>query len=156
MARTRFIGRQKVLDAFNRIDKNIVPEVAKVQVEAAEMVAERIASVAPRQFGDYANSIHAVKLADITAEQRAASFTASQTTDPNATGVIGDFIWKFLEYGTRSHAIGKGSVLKTGKQSGGQHPGIAPQPHVRPVFRASRKDIRRMMGKALRNALKKV
>ncbi|MCK6475325.1 MAG: HK97 gp10 family phage protein [Phycisphaerales bacterium] len=47
----------------------------------------------------------------------------------------------FVEYGTRPHAVGKGSILepykrskKKKKQVGRMHPGTSPQPFMRPAF----------------------
>jgi len=47
----------------------------------------------------------------------------------------------FVEFGTRPHAVGKGSILnpfnrskKKRKQVGRRHPGTSPQPFMRPAF----------------------
>jgi len=62
------------------------------------------------------------------------------------TGTIPDYIAHVLEYGTRPHSLASGSRLAwsgpkqrryaKGQDKGAMHPGIEPQPFLRPAFDA--------------------
>ena len=63
----------------------------------------------------------------------------------------------FVEYGTRPHAVGKGSILEVfarskakKKQTGGTHPGTAPQPFMRPAFETKKLEAVRVIAETVR------
>lgn len=68
---------------------------------------------------------------------------------------------RWVEFGTQAHAVGKGSDLsvkgKKRRQTGGQHPGAAPQPFFFPAYRLGRKRainrIKRAISKAVKEAV---
>jgi HK97 gp10 family phage protein len=78
-------------------------------------------------------SIQAVRLADVPAEQRRRNVIASQTKDKNAVAIIADFYWRFLEYGT----------VKTNAQ-----------PHVFPTYRQSKREIRQNIAAVINRAIR--
>ncbi|QQS08677.1 MAG: HK97 gp10 family phage protein [Phycisphaerales bacterium] len=43
-----------------------------------------------------------------------------------------------VEFGTRPHAVGKGSRLSKGRAGGAMHPGTPPQPFIRPAYDTKR------------------
>lgn len=98
------------------------------------MLAERIQARAPFKTGDYMQSIHAARLADVPPEKRKRNVIASQTKDKNAVAILADFYWRFLEFGT----------VKT-----------SAQPHVFPTYRQSKREIRRQIATVINRAVRK-
>lgn len=107
-------------------------EIAAAELAGGEMLAERIRARAPVRTGKYRASIHADLLRN-NPDKR--NDVASRTKDVNAVGIYADFKWRFLEFGT-VHSPGG-------------------QPHIFPTYRAAKKEIRRMIGKALNAEVKK-
>ena len=67
-----------------------------------------------------------------------------------------------VEFGTRAHAVGKGSQIKrldgrktSGKQSGGKHPGTKARPFIRPAIDKNRSQIETTIADELRKTLKR-
>lgn len=156
----------------------LVPEaekqLAEAQLEAGQDLASRIQARAPVGVsGEYKSSIHAERLADSASTRRVGGKVKDTTTgkaiiktkDKNAVGVFAEFIWRFLEFGTRAHTIkAKSGPLLVFKGKDGQtvavpsvqHPGMARQPHVFPTYRAEKKRIRRKMAAAVNKAVRKI
>jgi len=126
-------GREKVMARLNAVLPETEKELAAVQMEVGNDLAERIAARAPVKTGRYRDSIMAARLQDMPKKGRNAAVAAS-TKDKNAVGIYAEFIWRFLEYGTA-------------KQSA--------QPHILPTYRGQRKTIRRKMAAAVNKAVRK-
>ena len=144
--------------------RELVPEAeaaaAAAQEKAAKNLAEAIKARAPAKSGEYRESIIAAKIADRNDNRKPIGITA--TKDPNAWGIFADFLWRFIEFGTRPHTIkakkaenlvftidGKKIVKKQVN-----HPGSKKQPHIFPTYRAMRKTIRRSVANAINKAIK--
>ena len=128
--------RDVVMARLNKLLPNVQAEVAKAQMDGAEEIAAGAKAFAPVATGRYRNSLRADLLANARSKA-ARSPVAAQTKDPNAAAVLGNYIWRFLEFGTVN---------------------MAAQPHILPAYRGKRKTIRRRMhtavNKAVRLALK--
>ncbi len=134
--KAKMLGRDKTMKLLNGIVPEAEKELAKAQLEGAQTVANKIKPRAPGpRTGDYQASIQADKLANRPKERAVGGGASnSNTTDPNATGVFADFIWRFLEFGTVN---------------------MAKRPHIFPTWRQERKRVRSKMAAAVRKAVKK-
>jgi hypothetical protein len=173
--RTTWVNRQELLAKLDLIDPNIQIAIAGMQMKVARDLAEKIKKHAPvgrpenrrpgRAPGTYRDSIHAARLADHPGKKLfAGSGSIQMTKDPNATGIFAEWIWHFLEFGTNPHAIrARSAPLLVFRGSDGQlrsatevsHPGSPRQPHIFPVYRAERKNMRRRIARAMRVAIKR-
>lgn len=148
--KTKVLGRE----ALNRRLRELAPKaeeaVEKAKLEVAKEAASRIAAKAPvGSTGDYKASIKGEFQRNNPGKK---PFGGEQTKDPDATAVYGEFIWRFLEFGTAPHING-------GLFKGTKHPGTARQPHIFPTWRAYRpkalRKIRNAINKAVREAMGK-
>lgn len=148
--KAKIMGRE----ALSRKLRQMAPEIEKAAevalLEGAEDVAAQITSRAPvGATQQYMASIKAGYQRDNPDKK---SLSGQPSKDPNATGVYADYIWRFLEFGTRPH-------INKGMYAGSQHPGTVAQPHVFPTWRAARpkikKKIRLAVNKAVRKAMGK-
>ncbi|MCF6111998.1 HK97-gp10 family putative phage morphogenesis protein [Mesorhizobium muleiense] len=125
-------GREALYRRLNQLLPNVEKEIAVEQIEGAKELANRIRPRAPRRTGQYADSVAADKLSNRPGNR--AIGVPGKTKDPNATGIFGNFIWRFLEFGT----------VKT-----------AARPHIFPTYRAYRKALRRRIAGAVNKAVRK-
>lgn len=147
--KTKVLGR----DALSRKLNSLVPAAeaatAKAKIEVAQEAARLIEAKAPRKSGDYRRSIKGERQADNPTKQ---PIGGVQSKDPDATAVYAEYIWRFLEFGTKPH-------LNKGQFAGTQHPGTTAQPHVFPTWRAFRpkalRKVRNALNKAVREAMGK-
>ncbi|WP_407122752.1 HK97 gp10 family phage protein [Bradyrhizobium sp. STM 3561] len=144
----------------------LAPNAAAAASAAIELGAKELASAiqarAPSKSGDYRNSIQAVPLAgrnDLTSKV----IGIKATKDKNAWGIVADFIWRFLEFGTRQHTIkakNKPALVFTAKDGNKvvtqqvDHPGTAPHPHIFNTYQEMRQRIRRRIANAINKGLK--
>lgn len=143
--------------------RSIVPDIddtlAQKQKEVTEELAEAIRNRAPAKKGEYRNSIQAAKLSDIDYRETPGIAT---TKDPNAYGIKSLYIWRFIEFGTKSHAIKARkkrylSFFINGRRivkASVIHPGMKAQPHIFPTYRAMKKKIKRKIAAAVNSAIK--
>lgn len=130
-------GRAELMRKLAKLDPAIEKELAVAQLEAGDMLAERIQARAPFRTGQYMQSIEAKRLADVSPKERSKSVIAAQTKDENAVAIVADFYWRFLEFGT-------------------QDPLRPARPHIFPTYRASRKEIRRLIAATINKGIKRV
>lgn len=125
--------KREVYEArLNALAPNVDAALAEVELAEGRRLAEAIRGRAPRKTGAYQRSIQAYRLVDLPAKVRERN-SFINTKDPNAVGIVANYIWRWLEFGTV-------------KQSA--------QPHIFPTYRAMRKSIRANVRKALRKAVK--
>lgn len=165
--RAKVLGREALMKRLRQIapDAERKAEVAKLEV--VNDAASKIAAKAPRSpgGGKYAASIRGGYQRDSVG---LTSFGGKASKDPDATGVYGDYIWRFLEFGTaastKGHRVGARSTDVNQHKSEGRfarrtHPGTAAQPHIFPTWRslkpAARKKINAAINKAVRKAMGK-
>jgi HK97 gp10 family phage protein len=158
--KARIQGRDIVMRRLNGLaPKATVAAATAIEVGVKEL-AETIKSRSPVASGEYRNSIIAAKLSGRNDSRKPIGITA--TKDPNAWGIFADFLWRFLEFGTRPHTIkakntsdlvffSKGNKIVTPQVA---HPGTSPQPHIFNTYREMRKRIRRRIATAINKALK--
>ena len=148
-------------ESLNRRLRQLVPEAEKNAAEAKQQIArdaaEAIASRAPigptvdkltgraRKAGAYRSSIKGGFQRDL---KGGIGIGQTKSKDPDAAGVYAEYIWRFLEFGTKPH-VNKGAAPGT------QHPGTAKQPHVFPTWRAMQKKARRKINAAVNKAVRK-
>jgi HK97 gp10 family phage protein len=158
--KTTIIGRE----ALQRRLDELVPEAsaaaAQAKLEVAQEAASRIASRAPTHTGDYKASIRGGRQAD---NPGILPVGGKKSTDPDATAVYADFIWRFLEFGTAPHVIkGKngGNVVFTAADGNVvsarsvAHPGGMARPHVFYTWKAMKKAAKAKISRAISKAVK--
>lgn len=134
--KAKFLSRAKTMALLNGIVPEAQEELAKEQINSANSLAGKIKPRAPGpRTGKYQASIQADLLSNRPNERAVGRGIDNETTDPNATGVFADYIWRFLEF----------STVK-----------MAKRPHIFPTYRQERPRIRRRMAAAVRKAVKKV
>ena len=129
----KFENREKVMARLNAVLPEVEKELAAVQLEVGNDLADRIAARAPVRTGRYRDSIKAARLQDMPKQGRNAAVAAS-TKDKNAVGIYAEFIWKFLEFGTIKAPA---------------------QPHILPTYRGQKRTIRRKMAAVVNKAVRK-
>ena len=150
-------------DAVMKRLRQLVPEAeaaaAKAQELSAKELAEAIRGRAPSKSGEYKNSIVAAKLEGRNDNQKPIGITA--TKDPNAWGIFANYIWRFIEFGTRPHTIKARRTNNLSFSIDGRrivtrsvnHPGANARPHIFPTYRQFRKRIRRRVAAAINKAI---
>ena len=161
--KAKFVGREKLTQKLREIAPAVEVEYAKAIETGAKELADAIRARAPRGTkGEYANSIEAARVADRPGQKMVG---IEQTKDPNAWGIFANYIWRFLEYGTKAHIIKpkrtKRLVFETSdgetvSASQVKHPGQTARPHIFPTYRAMRKRVRSRVTRAINKAVKKV
>ena len=129
----RFENREKIMARLNAVLPQAEAELAAVQLDAGQDLAQRIAARAPVKTGRYRASIMAARLQDMPKKGRNAAVAAS-TKDKNAVGIYAEYVWRFLEFGTVKQPA---------------------QPHILPTYRGFRKTIKRRMAAAVNKAVRK-
>lgn len=148
-------------EALNRRLRQLAPEAEKNAAQAKQQIAQdaaaAIASRAPigpttnpmtgkpRKAGAYRASIKGGFQRDMKGQ---IGIGQRQSKDPDAAGVYAEYIWRFLEFGTKPH-------INKGIAAGTQHPGTAKQPHIFPTWRAMQKKARRKINAAVNKAVRK-
>lgn len=160
--RAKWIGRERAQKALDLIDPNINAVAYGMLFKAGKELAEQIKKYAPVEQGDYRDSIHADRM-----ENRPDAITARearQGKNPNNVGIFAAWYWRWLEFGARPHKIkaknvqymtfeGRDGRMKYAREV--NHPGAPPQPHIFPVYRSERKNMRRKLSRAVARAIKK-
>jgi hypothetical protein len=141
-------GRESLMAAMRQIAPEAEVQIAGMQMKVANDLAKKIKTYAPvgldkwrkkgRKAGTYRDAIEGARLADRPGQRGFGKSnkpdTRQATKDPNATGVFGEFIWHFLEFGTQK---------------------TARHPHIFPVYRAEKKNIKRRVNRSITVAVRK-
>lgn len=158
LARSRAIVERRLVALAPNAD---AAAAAAIETGAKELAAA-IQARAPSKSGDYRNSIQAVPLAGRN-DLKSKVVGIKATKDKNAWGIVADFIWRFIEFGTRPHTIkakkkpalafiGKNGKFVVTQQV--SHPGSAPHPHIFNTYAEMRQRIRRRIATAINKGLK--
>lgn len=159
--RARFTPQSRA--AVTKRLRELVPaaeaQIAKAQEDSAKELAEAIRSRAPAKSGRYRESIQAGLIAGRNDGKKPIGI--QETKDPNAWGIFADFLWRFIEFGTRPHTISaKNKPALVFNVDGRRvvtqsvnHPGTTKNPHIFPTYRQYRKRIRRRVLAAIRKAI---
>lgn len=144
--------RAKVISSakLKRRLRVFVPDAEK-EMDTAKLtsmadVAAKIAARAPYKTGEYHDSIEAGLVSANPAARKRPGYRKPK--DGNAVGIFGNFIWRFLEFGTAPHVNG-------GMFEGSEHPGTNAKPHVFPTWRANRNAVKKAVRQGLNKAVKK-
>ncbi|MBC7148067.1 MAG: HK97 gp10 family phage protein [Rhizobium sp.] len=154
--KAKVLGREALMRKLNQLAPNVEKYSAEAKLDAAQDLAKAIAGRAPRENGDYADSVKAGRLSERPAQERVGIATSK---DPSATGIYAKFIWRWLEFGTAPHLTTKGGGTVAGKKEAlssgsGMHPGTSPQPHIFPTYRAMKPKIRKRILAAVNKGVK--
>lgn len=145
--RAKVVGRERLMRRLRLFVNDLDDELRKAKLEAMKEVAAKIASRAPERTGEYRESIEAGLVRDNPQAQTRPGYRKSK--DPDEVAVYGEYIWRFLEYGTAEHIAG-------GIFEGALIPATKPQPHVMPTWRANRdaakKKVRKVVNKLVRES----
>ncbi|WP_425963877.1 HK97 gp10 family phage protein [Rhizobium nepotum] len=164
MIKAKVLGRDALTKKLNQVAPLANKYAAEAKLQIANEAADKISDRAPisndATAGDYAASIQAAKISDRPNSKALVGATASK--DPDATGIFADWIWHFLEFGTRPHSVAKGGGTVAGQKSADgarMHPGTKAQPHIFPTWRSLRakakKRINDAVWRGVREAMKK-
>lgn len=145
-------GRAELTRRLERLVPGVTEAAAKAKLEVAQEAAAKIAARAPRRTGKYAASIKGERQADNPNVKPVVGHRASE--DPDATGIYADFIWRFLEFGTKPHSTLRGGGSNAGKRraasSGtGLHQGSRKFPHIYPTWRSMKPKAKRKIANAI-------
>lgn len=144
--KAKLLGREELTRRLRDIVPEAITAAEQAKLEIVQDAAAKIAAKAPRgDTGDYAASIRGGYQRD---NPTLKSVTGKDSTDPDATGVFGDFIWRFLEFGTRAHT-------NKGIFAGTWNPGMAAQPHIFTTWRELKPKAKRKISLAINKAIKK-
>lgn len=150
-------------DAVMKRLRQLVPEAevaaAGAQEVSAKELAEAIKARAPAERGEFVRSIKADKLSNQPDKK---SVGIGGTKDPNAWGVFANYIWRWLEFGTRPHTIKAKKKSRLSFFVGGKrvstkqvlHPGIKAKNFIFPTYRQYKKRIRKRVADAINKAIK--
>ncbi len=143
--KAKMLGREAVMRRLNKFVPDAEKELADAQLDVAQEAAGLIAARAPEgDTGEYKRSIQGDRIANRPGQLRVVSKNA--TKDKNATGIFAEFMWRWLEFGTKERV-----VRKTGKNAGK----MTPQPHIMPTWRGYRKKARRKLAAAVNKAVRR-
>lgn len=155
------LGREALTRKLERLTPGVTEAAAKAKLEVAREAAKRIEAAAPvGATGAYKDSIIGARQADMPGKK---PLSGQPSKDPDAAGVYADFVWKFLEFGTKPHKIaGRNGKNLVFLGAGGKlvsvpsvnHPGAAAEPHVFPTWKAYRKTAKAKISKAITKAVK--
>lgn len=143
--RARIVGRERLMRRLRLFVKDLDKELRDVKLEAMKEVAAKIASRAPVDTGEYRDGIEAGLVRDNPRAMTRPGYQKSK--DPDEVAIYGEFIWRFLEYGTAEHVAG-------GMFEGAIIPATKPQPHVMPTWRANRAAAKKKVRKVVNRLVK--
>lgn len=145
--RMQISGRERLMKRLRLFVKDLDKELRDVKLEAMKEIAAKIAARAPRLTGAYQDSIEAGFVSDNPQANIRPGHKKSK--DPDEVAIYGEFIWRFLEYGTAEYEAG-------GMFEGAIIPARKPQPHVMPTWRANRdtakKKVRKVINRLVRES----
>ncbi|PLW76806.1 HK97 gp10 family phage protein [Cohaesibacter celericrescens] len=138
----KWAGTQKAFKQLRRVAPAVSDELNKGLKQNAEEVAEMAHDFAPKVSGDYADSINAKEIEDASGVPK--------------WGVFADWVWRFIEFGTRSGRRGtRANVNGRDRRVYRSHPGNPAQPHLWPAFRAMKRRLKGRTTRSINKAVKK-
>lgn len=151
MARNRWQGLESLKRKLDRLRKNAGPAVEAGLLNAGAIVTAEQKRLAPVDDGDLQESIRYDLARGAKSGNRAVRIIGG---DDKA------FYARMVEFGTPPHKIAPKNrkALQTGDDAfaaGVDHPGAEAQPFFFPGYRATRRKARSIIGKAVRDSVKK-
>ncbi|NTG48972.1 HK97 gp10 family phage protein [Agrobacterium rhizogenes] len=160
MFKAKVLGRAELTARLAALVPEAEKQAEKAKLEVAQEAAMLISARAPADTGEYRNEIVGGYQRDHHAKS---TLSMQKSKDPDATGVFGPFIWRFLEFGSRAHMIkakpGEKLAFKTAEGEsvftrGVRHPGTPAQPHIFPTWRAYKPKAKRKIANAINKAVR--
>lgn len=148
MARVYLKGLPQLKAKLQRLRDETAKDVAPTLGLAADKVVDMMKRLVPVDSGDLRDSIGWTFGSAPEGSLKIASARSGVLTVTIFAGSEKVFWARFIEFGTRSHAQG-------GQFAGTEHPGTAAQPFFFVSYRALRKEVKRMLRKAINDAVKK-
>lgn len=130
----KLLGREKLMRKLDAISPAINAEMATAEMEAATYVAGLMRGRAPTRTGQLRGSFEGKRLSEISADKKRKALGTKQTNDPNAVGIVADYYWLFLEYGTVK---------------------MLAQPFVMSTWAGARRKVKGMLTRATKKAIRK-
>lgn len=148
MARVYLKGLPQLKAKLQRLRTDTARDVAPTLGLAADKVVDMMKRLVPVDRGDLRDSIGWTFGEAPEGSLRLASAKAGVLRVTIFAGNEKVFWARWAEFGTKPHVQG-------GQFAGTQHPGTAAQPFFFVSFRALRKEVKRMLRKAINDAVKK-
>lgn len=148
MARATIKGLPRLKAKLERLRTQTASDVAPAMGRAAQLIVDMMKRQVPVHEGDLRDSI-GWTFGD--APKGALTVASSRVGTLRVTIFAGDekaFYARYIEFGTAPHAQG-------GKFAGTEHPGTPAQPFFFTSYRALRKEVKRMLRKAISEAVVK-
>lgn len=148
-------GREALTRKLNQMAPNANKYAAEEKLAIAKEAAARMASSAPAKSGNYRKSIQGDFQRNRSDHNKIGGGDYEKTKDPDATGIFANYIWRFLEHGTK-FSPGEGPKqdrrykrrVVTIKVKKG-HAATRPFPHIYANWRAMRDDSKRRIHLAI-------
>lgn len=142
MLKTKLTGKQKAFQQLRRVAPAVSDDLGKALQKNAEEVVDVARGFAPKDSGDYAQSINAKQIEDAAGVPK--------------WGVFAAWIWPFIEHGTRAGKRGervrhKGRSRKVNRN----HPGTPARPHLFPAYRMMKRRLKGRISRSINKAVKK-
>jgi len=157
--KAKVMGRQALMRRLNQLAPNAEKYAAEAKLEVVKEAANLISADAPYRTGNYMQEIKGERQAD---NPNHAPMVGAKSKDPDATAVYAPYIWRFLEFGTKSRMAEaprqnrnyrRTAVLTKEKHA---HPGTPAQPHVFPTWRAFKPTAKKRINAAINRAVREV
>lgn len=152
--KAQVLGRAALAKRLEQLAPNVEKYAAVAKLEIAKELATEIAARAPKGGdGSYAASIRGDFIRNFPQQEQVG---IHKSKDPDATGIVAEFIWRFIEFGTAFHSLAKGAKLKSGKLQnvGPWMPTQERRPHIFSTWRAMKKRARRKLLAAVNKGVK--
>lgn len=147
MARVRVKGIPSLRRKLIALKEKTLPDIRPAMEQAANRITDMMRRVVPVGQGDLLASI-GWTWGEAPRGSVSVSARAGQNKITIFAGNEKAFYARWVEFGTAPHEQG-------GKFAGTDHPGTAAQPFFFPSFRANRREVKRMITRAIRDAMRK-
>lgn len=148
MAKASWKGLPKLKARLEKLREQTRVEVSQMLAEAGDKIVAMMKRQVPVKSGALRDSI-GWTFGD--APKYSQRVVVGQAGDIRITIYAGNSKVRYahlVEFGTAPHVVG-------GLYAGAQHPGTTAQPFFYPAYRATRKEVKRMLRKAIREAVRK-
>lgn len=153
-------GREALTRKLNNMAPSANKYAAEEKLAIAKEAAERMASSAPHKSGDYRASIQGDFQRNRSNHKKIGGGDYQNSKDPDATGIFADYIWRFLEHGTKyspaegprqKRSVKRKVVMTRAKKA---HAATRPFPHIFANWRAMRDESKKRIHLAIIRGVK--
>lgn len=157
MARVYLKNLPRLKRKLIRLKEETMPAVRPAMEQAASLITSTMRSLVPVEDGDLRASIGWT-----WGEAPKGSISFSHAIAGNKITIFAGnadaFYARFVEFGTAPHNVAKGGGTKKFAKSGAQgveHPGAIARPFFFPAYRMHKKEVKAMIARQIRIAVKK-